>query len=199
MVFRSLLMIFCLTACDALVEGARDLTPSPDARPTPGADAPDSATAAAATAAPAPEPSTDGTVRVKNPLGVEIEGEFIDGPAAGSAEHTILAALNSQASNGGFDAFVRFMHPSTKSETEQVDRLRAYTWEQSKGTKAAQCLQRDGTALVVVARREISATVEGGGPTGTRLSVWCGEGRMPVPFTLYPDGDVYRFTQFGLN
>lgn len=199
MVVRSLLMIVCLTACDALLDGAGDLTPSPDARPSPGADASDAPQAGSAADVPVAEPSADGTVRVKNPLGVEIEGELVDAPAAGSAEHTILAALNSQASNAGFDTFVRFMHPSTKSKTEQVDRLRAYTWEQSKGTKAAQCLQRDGTALVVVARREISATVEGGGPTGTRLSVWCGEGRMPVPFTLYPDGDVYRFTQFGLN
>ena len=68
-----------------------------------------------------------------------------------------------------------------------------------QGGKAKACLHDDATALITVARKPVNATVEGGGSVGTKLMVWCGEGRMPVPFTLYPDGDVHRITVFGLN
>lgn len=193
---RSALLVTLLTGC-GLQASLLD-SPTPDAGGDRGADPAPTATAAP-TPAPAPTAASDGSVTVRNPLGKELQAEKITNPTAGSAEHTVLAALASQAGNGSFDAFLAFVHPSAKAETVQVDRLRAYTWEQSRGPKAARCAHDGGTSLIIVARADIQATVAGGGDTGKRLSVWCGEDRMPVPFTLYPDGDVWRFTQFGLN
>ena len=111
----------------------------------------------------------------------------------------MLAAIKHQAGNGDFNGFLGFLHPSAKSETKQVEQLKAYQYKSSQGGKAKACLHDDGTALITVARKPVNATVEGGGSVGTKLMVWCGEGRMPVPFTLYPDGDVHRITVFGLN
>lgn len=197
----AILLIFSLTACDALQELADDLPssapsgPSGDASPT----APTSGGAPQAAPSTPIEASDDGSVTVKNPLGVEISGKLFVDPAAGSAEHTLIAALDSQAKNKGFNAFVKHFHPTATQETEQLDRLKAYTFEQSQGARAAACLHQDGKGVIVVARNPATATIDASGAQGERLSLWCGEGRMPVPFTLYPDGDVWKFTQFGLN
>jgi len=191
-VFRPILLFALLAGCD-LAQSLLDDASPPPSTPTPAADAtPEAPTEA-------PEAAADGSLTVKNPLGTQLQAKKVTDPAAGSPEHTILGALASQAANGSFEDFVAFVHPSAKAETQQVERLRAYTWEQSRGAKAARCAHDGGSALIVVARTEVKATIEGGGSTGQRLSVWCGEDRMPVPFTLYPDGDVWRFTQFGLN
>jgi hypothetical protein len=192
---RATLSLILLAGCDL---------PSPDLLAPNATKAPSSASPVASAepegaASAAPRAAADGTVTVKNAIGVTLTGEVVRSPPAGSPEATILAALTSQSSSGSFDAFLKFVHPSAKSETLQVDRLRAYTWEQSRGPKAGRCLHEGGTALIVVARSQVNAEVAGGGRTGARLSLWCGEDRMPVPFTLYPDADTHRFTQFGLN
>jgi hypothetical protein len=185
---RRLLLVGLVVACD----GSPGVSPPADPiAPAAPADAPTAPPAAA------PAPSADGTVTVKNPIGTELKGTVVKAPADGSAEHTLIAALGSQASDAGFDAFLAYIHPSAKSETLQVDQLRAYTWEHSRGAKAGKCLHDGG--LIVVARKDVDAQVAGASGSGVRLSVWCGEDRMPVPFTLYPDGATWRFTQFGLN
>ena len=147
----------------------------------------------------APEGASVTQMDVKNPVGMTLKGTKVVDPKAGTAEHTLLQALKSQAKNGSFKAFLGFMHPKTKSETEQLENLEAYQYKSSKGSKAKQCLHDDDTAIVTVSKKDVNAAVEGGGSVGVKVMVWCGEGRMPVPFTLYPDGDVYRVTVWGLN
>lgn len=147
----------------------------------------------------APEGASVTEVSVKNPLGMSLTGTKVVDPKAGTAEHTILSALKSQAKNGSFKAFLGFMHPKAKSETEQKANLEAYQYKSSKGGVAKKCMHDDGAALITVAKKDVNATVQGGGDVGVKVMVWCGADRMPVPFTLYPDGDVYRVTVWGLN
>jgi hypothetical protein len=147
----------------------------------------------------APEGGQISQIDVKNPVGMTLKGTKIVDPKAGTAEHTLLAALSSQAKNGTFKAFLGFMHPKTKAESVQVESLEAYQYKSSLGAKAQQCVHDDGKALVTVSKKDVDVAVEGGGNVGVKVMVWCGEGRMPVPFTLYPDGDVFRVTVWGLN
>lgn len=192
----ALFLALALPACDALSELTEELSEAPSAASPASSSTPSTQ---AAPAAPPIEPSEDGKVKVKNPLGVEISGKVFQDPPAGSAEHTLIAALQVQANNRGFNAFLEHFHSTSKQETEQRDRLKAYTFEQSQGARAAACLHNDGKAIIVVARSVSAPSVDAMGSQGERVSLWCGEGRMPVPFTLYPDGETWKFTQFGLN
>lgn len=184
-------MTFALVAC-----------PAPDAPPeTPAAPetaAEEKAPAAEeAPAAEAPAAANGETVDVKNPLGATVQATKSAAPASGTVEDTLLQALNHQAGSGSFDGFLAFIHPSAKSEPRQQANLQAYQYKSSLGGKAGACVH-DG-ALIVTQKAAVNAAVEGGGDTGTKVFVYCGEGRMPVPFTLYPDGDIQRVTVWGLN
>ena len=147
---------------------------------------------------PAAEGGAVTQIAVKNPLGMELKGTKVVDPKASTAEHTILAALKSQAGGGSFSAFLKFMHSTAKVEPLQKANLEAYQYASSKGSTAKACIQ-DGNAVVTVSKKDVNIMIENGEKVGQKIMVWCGEGRMPVPFTLYRDGDTWRFTTFGLN
>lgn len=197
-VVRSALLVTAFTvglaACGTKVDPS-STAPAQAAGPTSAPAAPAAPSAAPPDAAD-PGPAGE-SVQVKNPLGKTMAGTKVVDPPKGTAEATVLAALKHQAGNGSFDGFLGFMHPSAKQEPKQREQLKAYNYKSSKGNIAAQCLHDGG--LITVARKSVEAGIAGGGDVGTKLMVWCGEGRMPVPFTLYPDGDVQRITVFGLN
>lgn len=191
---RSLCILALFTvACS----GATSSSQAPDASapsPTPSQPAAD----APSTNAPTPAaPETGDTIDVKNPLGKVMQGKKHSSPAQGSAEHTLLGVLEHQASDGDFNGFLAHLHPSAKETPLQKENLKAYQWTSSRGKTAAACVH-DG-ALITVGRKEVNAQIAGGGDTGSKIMVWCGEGRMPVPFTVYPDGETMRITKFGLN
>lgn len=192
----SFLLALALTACTG--SGSSGTPPDASSTPTAPGAAPTAAPSAPPVNAPtAAAPPTGDTQTVMNPLGKEMQAKKHTAPPAGSIEHTLIQALSHQASNGDFDGFLAWMHPKTKSEPQQLANLKAYQYTSSQGKKAAACLH-DG-ALLTTGRKPVNATVEGGGDVGTKVMVFCGPTRMPVPFTLYPDGDVQRVTVWGLN